>query len=161
VARIGDLLGWLQAFALEQEDPDGGETDRERERVSVQSLSKTAHVRGDYRLPGDVTAGRPAADVIKISTIFRERRNLSCSSGYKEITLRALRLLSMGPRAGLAEDRLLARVVAAGAVREPTAPATRRAVVTGTDGDVMRGQGPDIAWFRDPAGNVVSVLQEA
>jgi catechol 2,3-dioxygenase-like lactoylglutathione lyase family enzyme len=26
---------------------------------------------------------------------------------------------------------------------------------------IMRGQGPDIAWFRDPAGNVLSVLKEA
>jgi predicted enzyme related to lactoylglutathione lyase len=25
---------------------------------------------------------------------------------------------------------------------------------------VMRGNGPDIAWFTDPAGNVVSVIQE-
>ena len=25
---------------------------------------------------------------------------------------------------------------------------------------VMRGQGPAIAWFKDPAGNVLSVLQE-
>ncbi|MDQ3957357.1 MAG: VOC family protein [Actinomycetota bacterium] len=25
---------------------------------------------------------------------------------------------------------------------------------------VMRGRGPDIAWFKDPAGNVLSVLQE-
>jgi catechol 2,3-dioxygenase-like lactoylglutathione lyase family enzyme len=24
---------------------------------------------------------------------------------------------------------------------------------------IMRGQGPDIAWFRDPAGNVLSVLK--
>jgi catechol 2,3-dioxygenase-like lactoylglutathione lyase family enzyme len=24
---------------------------------------------------------------------------------------------------------------------------------------IMRGQGPDIAWFKDPAGNVLSVLQ--
>jgi catechol 2,3-dioxygenase-like lactoylglutathione lyase family enzyme len=24
---------------------------------------------------------------------------------------------------------------------------------------VMRGQGPDIAWFRDPAGNILSVLK--
>ena len=24
---------------------------------------------------------------------------------------------------------------------------------------VMRGQGPDIAWFKDPAGNVLSVIQ--
>jgi predicted enzyme related to lactoylglutathione lyase len=25
---------------------------------------------------------------------------------------------------------------------------------------VMRGHGPDIAWFKDPAGNILSVLQE-
>jgi catechol 2,3-dioxygenase-like lactoylglutathione lyase family enzyme len=25
---------------------------------------------------------------------------------------------------------------------------------------IMRGHGPDIAWFKDPAGNVLSVLQE-
>lgn len=25
---------------------------------------------------------------------------------------------------------------------------------------IMRGQGPDIAWFKDPAGNVLSVLQD-
>jgi catechol 2,3-dioxygenase-like lactoylglutathione lyase family enzyme len=25
---------------------------------------------------------------------------------------------------------------------------------------IMRGQGPPIAWFRDPAGNILSVLQE-
>lgn len=25
---------------------------------------------------------------------------------------------------------------------------------------IMRGQGPDIAWFRDPAGNILSVLQD-
>ena len=24
---------------------------------------------------------------------------------------------------------------------------------------IMRGQGPDIAWFRDPAGNILSVLR--
>jgi catechol 2,3-dioxygenase-like lactoylglutathione lyase family enzyme len=29
-----------------------------------------------------------------------------------------------------------------------------------TDGKgIMRGRGPDIAWFRDPAGNVLSVLK--
>lgn len=27
------------------------------------------------------------------------------------------------------------------------------------DRGIMRGQGPDIAWFKDPAGNVLSVLQ--
>jgi predicted enzyme related to lactoylglutathione lyase len=26
---------------------------------------------------------------------------------------------------------------------------------------IVRGQGPPIAWFADPAGNVLSVLQEA
>jgi hypothetical protein len=25
---------------------------------------------------------------------------------------------------------------------------------------IMRGQGPDIAWFKDPAGNILSVLAE-
>lgn len=25
---------------------------------------------------------------------------------------------------------------------------------------IMRGQGPDIAWFEDPAGNILSVLQQ-
>ncbi len=26
---------------------------------------------------------------------------------------------------------------------------------------ISRGQGPDIAWFKDPAGNILSVLKEA
>jgi catechol 2,3-dioxygenase-like lactoylglutathione lyase family enzyme len=31
----------------------------------------------------------------------------------------------------------------------------------GTDAKgIMRGQGPDIAWFKDPAGNFLSVLKE-
>ena len=25
---------------------------------------------------------------------------------------------------------------------------------------IMRGNGPDIAWFTDPAGNVLSIIQE-
>ena len=25
---------------------------------------------------------------------------------------------------------------------------------------IMRGQGPDIAWFQDPAGNIISVLKD-
>lgn len=29
---------------------------------------------------------------------------------------------------------------------------------TGDDG-IMRGNGPDIAWFKDPAGNILSVLK--
>ena len=29
------------------------------------------------------------------------------------------------------------------------------------DRGISRGGGPDIAWFRDPAGNILSVLQEA
>lgn len=28
------------------------------------------------------------------------------------------------------------------------------------DKGIARGQGPDIAWFKDPAGNILSVLQE-
>lgn len=28
------------------------------------------------------------------------------------------------------------------------------------DKGIMRGHGPDIAWFRDPAGNVLSVIRE-
>ncbi|PNY80961.1 VOC family protein [Deinococcus koreensis] len=28
------------------------------------------------------------------------------------------------------------------------------------DKGIMRGQGPDIAWFTDPAGNVLSVIQQ-
>jgi predicted enzyme related to lactoylglutathione lyase len=26
---------------------------------------------------------------------------------------------------------------------------------------IMRGNGPDIAWFKDPAGNILSVIEEA
>jgi catechol 2,3-dioxygenase-like lactoylglutathione lyase family enzyme len=26
---------------------------------------------------------------------------------------------------------------------------------------IMRGQGPDIAWFKDPAGNILAVLEES
>jgi predicted enzyme related to lactoylglutathione lyase len=29
------------------------------------------------------------------------------------------------------------------------------------DDGVMRGNGPDIAWFTDPAGNILSVVQQA
>ena len=29
------------------------------------------------------------------------------------------------------------------------------------DRGISRGQGPDIAWFTDPAGNILSVLDEA
>jgi catechol 2,3-dioxygenase-like lactoylglutathione lyase family enzyme len=29
------------------------------------------------------------------------------------------------------------------------------------DKGIFRGGGPDIAWFKDPAGNILSVLQEA
>ena len=32
-------------------------------------------------------------------------------------------------------------------------------VKTGKDG-IMRGNGPDIAWFKDPAGNILSVLEQ-
>lgn len=36
-------------------------------------------------------------------------------------------------------------------------PADKKGIVRG----IAAGQGPDIAWFKDPAGNFVSVLQEA
>ncbi len=29
------------------------------------------------------------------------------------------------------------------------------------DKGIARGMGPDIAWFKDPAGNVISVIQES
>ena len=29
------------------------------------------------------------------------------------------------------------------------------------DKGIARGQGPNIAWFKDPAGNVLSVLEDA
>ena len=32
--------------------------------------------------------------------------------------------------------------------------------MSGDEKGVMRGEGPPIAWFKDPAGNVMSVLQE-
>jgi catechol 2,3-dioxygenase-like lactoylglutathione lyase family enzyme len=50
------------------------------------------------------------------------------------------------------------------AVDELTARGVRIELYDGFDQDergIMRGQGPDIAWFKDPAGNVLSVLNEA
>ncbi len=48
------------------------------------------------------------------------------------------------------------------AVDELTARGVRFEVYEGfgqDDKGVMRGQGPDIAWFKDPAGNILSVLK--
>jgi catechol 2,3-dioxygenase-like lactoylglutathione lyase family enzyme len=49
------------------------------------------------------------------------------------------------------------------AVDELTARGVRFERYDGFDQDekgISRGQGPSIAWFKDPAGNVLSVLQE-
>lgn len=49
------------------------------------------------------------------------------------------------------------------AVDELTARGVRMERYEGIEADekgIVRGQGPDIAWFRDPAGNVLSVLRE-
>ena len=49
------------------------------------------------------------------------------------------------------------------AVDELTARGVKFERYEGFDQDergIMRDQGPDIAWFKDPAGNVLSVLQE-
>jgi catechol 2,3-dioxygenase-like lactoylglutathione lyase family enzyme len=48
-------------------------------------------------------------------------------------------------------------------VRELTARGVRVERYDGTEQDekgIFRGEGPYIAWFQDPAGNVLSVLQE-
>ena len=48
------------------------------------------------------------------------------------------------------------------AVDEPTAKGVRFERYDGFDQDekgIARGQGPSIAWFTDPAGNVLSVLE--
>jgi catechol 2,3-dioxygenase-like lactoylglutathione lyase family enzyme len=50
------------------------------------------------------------------------------------------------------------------AVDELTARGVRFERYDGFDQDdkgVARGQGPDIAWFKDPAGNILSVLKPA
>ena len=49
------------------------------------------------------------------------------------------------------------------AVDELTARGVRFEIYEGAPQDekgIVRGQGPDIAWFTDPAGNVLSVIQE-
>ena len=49
-----------------------------------------------------------------------------------------------------------------GAVEALTARGIRFEHYEGFDQDekgIMRGQGPDIAWFKDPAGNILSVLR--
>jgi catechol 2,3-dioxygenase-like lactoylglutathione lyase family enzyme len=32
--------------------------------------------------------------------------------------------------------------------------------ITTDEDDIMRGHGPSIAWFRDPSGNILSVIEE-
>ena len=49
------------------------------------------------------------------------------------------------------------------AVDELTARGVELERYDGFDQDergIVRGEGPDIAWFKDPAGNILSVLQE-
>ena len=48
------------------------------------------------------------------------------------------------------------------AVAELAARGVETAIFAGMPTDalgIMRGNGPDIAWFRDPAGNVLSILE--
>lgn len=52
-----------------------------------------------------------------------------------------------------AVDELLSRGVQTKIYSDAEFPSDERGIVRG------QGQGPDIAWFRDPAGNVLSVLQ--
>ncbi|WP_285116306.1 VOC family protein [Leifsonia sp. fls2-241-R2A-40a] len=54
-----------------------------------------------------------------------------------------------------AVDELNAKGVATAIYDDPELPTDEKGVLRGRAAD----RGPDIAWFRDPAGNVVSVLQ--
>jgi len=54
-----------------------------------------------------------------------------------------------------AVDELNAKGVATAIYDDPQLPTDEKGVLRGRSVD----QGPDIAWFRDPAGNVLSVLQ--
>ncbi|WP_431218254.1 VOC family protein [Leifsonia xyli] len=54
-----------------------------------------------------------------------------------------------------AVDELNAKGVATAIYDDPNLPTDEKGVLRGR----AAGQGPDIAWFRDPAGNVLSVLQ--
>lgn len=52
-----------------------------------------------------------------------------------------------------AVDELIARGVQTKIYRDEEFPSDERGIVRGN------GRGPDIAWFRDPAGNVLAVMQ--
>lgn len=54
-----------------------------------------------------------------------------------------------------AVDDLNSRGVATAIYDDPSLPTDGKGVLRGRAAD----RGPDIAWFRDPAGNVISVLQ--
>ena len=55
-----------------------------------------------------------------------------------------------------AVDELNARGVVTRIYDDPSFPTDEKGIARGK----AAGQGPDIAWFRDPAGNVLSVLQD-
>jgi len=55
-----------------------------------------------------------------------------------------------------AVDELNAKGVVTAIYDDPELPTDEKGVLRGRAAD----RGPDIAWFRDPAGNVVSVLQD-
>jgi catechol 2,3-dioxygenase-like lactoylglutathione lyase family enzyme len=55
-----------------------------------------------------------------------------------------------------AVDDLNAKGVVTAIYDDPALPTDEKGVLRGRAAD----RGPDIAWFRDPAGNVVSVLQD-
>lgn len=55
-----------------------------------------------------------------------------------------------------AVDELNAKGVATAIYDDPNLPTDDKGVLRGR----AAGRGPDIAWFRDPAGNVLSVLQD-
>ncbi|MEV8212190.1 VOC family protein [Leifsonia sp. NPDC077715] len=55
-----------------------------------------------------------------------------------------------------AVDDLNAKGVQTAIYDDPNLPTDEKGVLRGR----AAGQGPDIAWFRDPAGNVLSVLQD-
>ncbi|MDN4595797.1 VOC family protein [Leifsonia virtsii] len=56
----------------------------------------------------------------------------------------------------VAVDDLNARGVPTKIYDDPALPTDEKGVLRGR----VAGRGPDIAWFRDPAGNVLSVLQD-
>jgi catechol 2,3-dioxygenase-like lactoylglutathione lyase family enzyme len=60
------------------------------------------------------------------------------------------------PDIDAAVDELNSRGVATAIYDDPALPTDERGILRGR----REQRGPDIAWFRDPAGNVLSVLQE-